>query len=208
MSGNDKRVGTGAFRDSCCDGEEDTVAEWDDGGAHIGFIVIPGWDSIRSAEQRAGEMGREGMQVDRVQRNAESRGLETGAGELALGMVTAVIKRDGGDQFVLLVCPGESRGGVDSAGEQHDAFHSRKNGESRRTIFGAVFGRRGEANTAAGSKTTDYPHPAGLSGRDEIIQDAVDDLLVEGWIVTEGDEVILETFRLDNFVRRTVRNGE
>lgn len=139
------------------------------------------------------------------------------------GVVAAVVEGEGACDGVVLLGPVEGGGGVQTAGEEYGYVHGgaalwkkgRKRwcmGKKRRNLEGAVFGLvlgdGGELDAAAGAKAAFYFHPGGGDGGDEIVEDAVDDLFVEGGVVAVGSEVVFEAFGFDALVCRAVGDGE
>lgn len=102
---NDEPGGAFAFGNACGNGQEDAVAEGNDGLLHVLFCVVGGGDGIRPAEQGAFQVGRNGAQVNFVVRHAAMPGLPAGTGEFPFRMVAAVVEGKGADHLVVAQRP-------------------------------------------------------------------------------------------------------
>ena len=128
VGGNDDGFRAVAFRDTGGDGQEDTVAEGDDGLLEVFLCVVAGGDGICAAEQGAGEMLRDGGDVYLMIGDAEMLCLPACAGELASGVVAAVIEGQGAHNLMVGVRPVQGGGGVQTAGEENGNVHALRQG--------------------------------------------------------------------------------
>ena len=71
-----------------------------------------------------------------------------------------------------------------------------------------VLGGAGELNAAARTELTGHLHPCRVNSSYEVIQNAVDNLLIESGIVAEGNEVVLEALCLHHFFCRGLGDGQ
>lgn len=75
-------------------------------------------------------------------------------------------------------------------------------------ILRLMLGDGGQLDAATCAKSTYNLHPCWGDGGNEVIQDAVDDLLIEGGVVAVGGEVVLEALRFNAGFSGAVSDGE
>lgn len=122
-------------------------------------------------------------------------------------MVGGVVEAEGTGDAALPGGPVQGNGGVESSAEQ-DCDGLRSGHGVQRAVFRLVLGDGGELDAAACAEAAFDFHPCGMDGGDEVIEDAVDDLLVESRVVAIGGEVVFEGFRFYAMFRRAVGDGE
>lgn len=203
VGGDDNARGAVAFRNASGHGQKDAVAEGNDGLFHVFRGVVFRGDGIGTAQQGAVQVRGNGGDVNLMVGDAEMFRLPAGAGEFMAGVVAAVVKCQGSGYLVVPAGPMESGGGIQPAGEENRDIHG-----SEGAVFRLVFGDGGELDAAAGAKAAFHFHPHRGDGRHQVIQDAVDDLLIESRVVAVGDEVIFQALGFHNFLSRAVGDGQ
>ena len=90
---------------------------------HVLLGVFGSRYGICSRKQGTGEMRRERMQVNAVERNTERFCVVVSACELLNSMVAAIVEAEYTDYFMLPVSPVQCRGGIDTPREKDETFH-------------------------------------------------------------------------------------
>jgi len=77
-----------------------------------------------------------------------------------------------------------------------------------RAVLWLMLGDSGQLDASTCAKATYNLHPCWGDGGNEVIQNAVDNLLVEGGVVAVGREVVLEALRFNACFSGAVSDGE
>lgn len=124
VGGDDEAFGADAFGEASGDGEEDAVAEGDDGALHVVFLVVAFGDVAAGLEEVAlEELVHEG-EVGGVEGDAGLLCLPAGHGEFFGVVLGGVVDAKAGDDIMAFRqgVP-EGDGGVHTAGKEDDCFH-------------------------------------------------------------------------------------
>ena len=124
MGGNDELLRAVAFRNARRHGQEDAVAEGDDGLFHQLRVVFSVRNVVRAGKKGGFQMGGNRGDVDNAVFYAETGRLPRGAFQLPFGVVGGVVKAEGQLHVVVFVRPVQGRAGVQAPAEQDGGFHS------------------------------------------------------------------------------------
>lgn len=117
-----KLLRSAAFRHPGRDGQEDAVAEGDDGLLHQLLVIGAVRDVVRAGEEGGFQMGGDGGDVNHAVLYAQAGGLPGGAFQLPFRVVGGVVKAEGHPHAVVPVRPVQGYAGVQPPAEQYGGF--------------------------------------------------------------------------------------
>ena len=91
------------LRNTCCDGEHDSVAEGNDGGFHVLFVVVSFRNGICAFKQRTLEELFDEGQADYQVRNTQTLTMQFGKLQLTVVMIAAVMEGNRHSYTVLIL---------------------------------------------------------------------------------------------------------